>query len=317
MRGNEFAEFNAFVAIAERESFVKAAAFLKVTPSALSQSMRQLETRLGVRLLHRTTRSVSLTEAGRQLLDHLRPALDGLARAAEAINDFRETPSGTVRLTAPRIATELLIAPRLAEFRTCYPEIVLDISVEDKFVDLAKHGFDAGIRLGELLAKDMIASRIGPDRRFAAVASRSYLAKHGVPHSPHDLQKHECIRIKRPTTGVNRPWGFMDKGHTLEISVAGHLLVNDANLALAAALSGAGVALLAEDHVRPYLQSGRLVEMLEDYSWSRAGFFLYYSSRRNMSASLHALVSFLREPLQGATSSHNGTIIGSMSKNEG
>ncbi|WP_211474570.1 LysR substrate-binding domain-containing protein [Collimonas humicola] len=298
MRGNEFAEFNAFVAIAERESFVKAAAFLEVTPSALSQSMRQLETRLGVRLLHRTTRSVSLTEAGRQLLDHLRPALDGLARAAETINDFRETPSGTVRLSAPRVATELLIAPRLAEFRKYYPEIILDISVEDKFVDLAKHGYDAGIRQGELLAKDMIASRIGRDRRFAAVASRSYLAKHGVPHSPLDLQKHECIRIKRPTTEVNKPWVFMDKGHTLEISVTGHLLVNDANLALAAALSGAGIALLAEDHVRPHLQSGRLVEMLEDYSWSRAGFFLYYSSRRNMSASLHALVLFLREPLR-------------------
>lgn len=297
MRGNEFAEFTAFVAIAERSSFAKAAAFLEVTPSALSQAMRQLEARLGVRLLHRTTRSVSLTEAGRQLLDHLRPALDGLVKAKDAINHFRDAPSGTVRLTAPRVATEILIAPRLAEFRTRYPEIVLDISVEDKIVDLAKHGFDAGVRQGELLAQDMIATRISPERRFVTVASRSYIGKHGVPHSPIDLQKHECIRIKRPTTEINRPWVFVEKGHALEISVSGHLIVNDANLALTAALDGVGIATLAEDHVRPYLQSGRLLEVLEDYAWLRDGFFLYYSTRRNMSASLQILISFLREPL--------------------
>ncbi|MFZ6653969.1 LysR substrate-binding domain-containing protein [Undibacterium sp. TJN19] len=294
MRANEFAEFRAFVAIAERQSFAKAAAFLEVTPSALSQTMRQLETRLNVRLLHRTTRSVSVTQAGQQLLDHLRPVLEGLDNAVEAINDFRETPSGTVRLTAPRVATELMLAPRLAEFRLAFPQITLDISVEDKIVDLAKGRFDAGIRQGELLAQDMIAMRIGPDRRFVCVASKNYIAKNGMPHSPRDLQKHECIRIKRPTTEVHLPWSFMDKGQALEIAVSGHLIVNDASLALAAALGGAGISALAEDHARPYLQSGRLLEVLPDFATTRAGFHLYYSSRRHMTAALQALISFLR-----------------------
>ncbi|MFZ6778804.1 LysR substrate-binding domain-containing protein [Undibacterium sp. Ji83W] len=294
MRASEFAEFKAFVAIAERQSFARAAAFLEVTPSALSQVLRQLETRVGVRLLHRTTRSVSLTQAGQQLLDHLRPVLEGLEKATEAINDFRDTPAGTVRLTAPRVATELLLAPRLAEFRTAFPNIVLDISVEDKAIDLAKGRFDAGIRQGELLAQDMIAIKIGPERRFVCVASKSYIAKNGMPHTPRDLQKHECIRIKRPTTEVHVPWAFMDKGQALEIAVDGHLIVNDANLALAAALNGAGIAALAEDHVRPYLQSGRLQEVLPDFATTRAGFHLYYSSRRHMTAALQALISFLR-----------------------
>jgi len=294
VHASEFAEFKAFVAIAERLSFVKAAAFLEVTPSALSQSMRQLETRLDVRLLHRTTRSVSLTQAGQQLLDHLRPVLEGLDKAAEAINDFRDNPAGTVRLTAPRVATELLLAPRLAEFRQTYPSIVLDISVEDKTVDLAKGRFDAGIRQGELLARDMIAIKIGPERRFVRVASKAYVTRQGMPHSPRDLQKHECIRIKRPTSEVHIPWSFIDKGQTLEIAVDGHLIVNDASLALAAALSGAGIASLAEDHVRPYLQSGRLLEVLPDFATTRAGFHLYYSSRRHMTAALQALISFLR-----------------------
>jgi DNA-binding transcriptional LysR family regulator len=294
MRASEFAEFKAFVAIAERQSFARAAAFLEVTPSALSQVMRQLETRVGVRLLHRTTRSVSLTQAGQQLLDHLRPVLEGLEKATEAINDFRDTPAGTVRLTAPRVATELLLAPRLAEFHKTYPHIVLDISVEDKTVDLVKGRFDAGIRQGELLAQDMIAVSIGPERRFVCVAAKSYLSKNGMPHTPRDLQKHECIRIKRPSTEVHIPWNFMDKGQTLEIAVAGHLIVNDANLALAAALNGAGIAALAEDHVRPYLQSGRLQEVLPDFATMRAGFYLYYSSRRHMTAALQALIAFLR-----------------------
>ncbi|MFZ6713102.1 LysR substrate-binding domain-containing protein [Undibacterium sp. TC9W] len=294
MRASEFAEFKAFVAIAERQSFARAAAFLEVTPSALSQVMRQLETRVGVRLLHRTTRSVSLTQAGQQLLDHLRPVLEGLEKATEAINDFRDTPAGTVRLTAPRVATELLLAPRLAEFHKTYPHIVLDISVEDKTVDLAKGRYDAGIRQGELLAQDMIAVSIGPERRFVCVAAKSYLSKNGTPHTPRDLQKHECIRIKRPSTEVHIPWAFMDKGQSLEIAVTGHLIVNDANLALAAALNGAGIAALAEDHVRPYLQSGRLQEVLPDFATMRAGFYLYYSSRRHMTAALQALIAFLR-----------------------
>ncbi len=294
MRANEFAELKAFVAIAERQSFARAAAFLEVTPSALSQVMRQLESRLGVRLLHRTTRSVSLTQAGQQLLDHLRPVLEGLDRATESINDFRDTPAGTLRLTAPRVATELLLAPRLAEFRKAYPHIVLDISVEDKTVDLARGRYDAGIRQGELLAQDMIAISIGPERRFVCVAAKSYLTKTGTPHTPRDLQKHECIRIKRPTTEVQIPWSFVDKGQVVEIAVTGHLIVNDASLALAAALNGTGIAALAEDHVRPYLQSGRLQEVLPDFATTRAGFYLYYSSRRHMTAALQALIAFLR-----------------------
>ncbi|MFZ6875723.1 LysR substrate-binding domain-containing protein [Undibacterium sp. Di27W] len=294
MRASEFAEFRAFVAIAERQSFVRAAAFLEVTPSALSQSMRQLETRLDVRLLHRTTRSVSLTQAGQQLLDHLRPVLEGLEHAADAVNDFRETPTGTVRLTAPRVATELLLAPRLAEFRLAYPHIVLDISVEDKTIDLVKGRFDAGIRQGELLAQDMIATSIGPQRRFVCVASKAYITRHGMPHTPLDLQKHECIRIKRPSTELKLPWVFMDKGQPLDITVEGHLIVDDAGLALAAALNGAGIAALAEDYVSPYLQSGRLQEVLPDFASTRAGFYLYYSSRRHMTAALQALITFLR-----------------------
>ncbi|MFC5475445.1 LysR family transcriptional regulator [Paraherbaspirillum soli] len=296
MRGTEFAELSAFAAIAERASFAKAAAHLGVSASALSQSIRLLEERLGVRLLNRTTRSVSTTAAGERLLDQLRPALEGLARATDAINDFRETPTGVVRLTVPRVAADLLLVPRLAEFRARYPAITLDLAVEDKVTDIVKHRFDAGIRRGEMLDQDMVARRISPDRRFVAAAAPGYLASRGYPLMPRDLQSHDCICIRRPSSGAIAPWRFMENGQFLDVKVGGPLILSDAHVALGAALNGAGIVLLAEDHLQPYLDDGRLLPLLDAWCWARPGFFLYYPSQRQLSPALQALAEFLRPP---------------------
>lgn len=293
MRGSEFAELTAFVAIAERGNFSKAAATLGLSTSTLSQTIRSLEERLGVRLLNRTTRSVALTEAGERLLGQLHPALDEIVNAVESVNAFRDTPAGVLRLTVGSFAVGMVINPILAEFRAAYPDITLDIVVDDALTDVVGGHFDAGIRTGTRIERDMIAVRVSPDSRFIAVAAPSYLAAHRRPETMHDLRVHNCIRF-RQTTGALYPWEFEHGGEKVEVAVEGSLITNNVNLALQAALDGTGIGYMLEGYIASHLAEGRLVPLLEEWWWPYAGYHLFYPSRRQMPAKLKAFVAFLR-----------------------
>jgi DNA-binding transcriptional LysR family regulator len=295
MRGTEFAELAAFVAIADRSSFVKAAAALGVSTSSLSQTLRALEERLGVRLLNRTTRSVSLTEAGERLLGQVRPALEELGAAVEAINRFRDKPAGTLRLTSGSVAAKLLVMPLLGRFLAEYPEITLDIQVEDELVDIVSGRFDAGIRGGKWLERDMIAVRIGPESRVLAVASPRYLEGRTAPSSPQELHDHNCIRIV--WAGGPARWEFARGEEKIEISVEGSLVTNDVDILLRGALDGVGIAYMLEFYVAEHLAAGRLVPLLEEWAPSYAGYHIFYPSRRQMPAPLKAFIDFMRRTL--------------------
>jgi DNA-binding transcriptional LysR family regulator len=293
MRKLGFAEMTAFVAIAERSSFAKAAVHLGLSRSALSETMRGLEDKLGVRLLNRTTRSVGLTEVGERLLAELRPALASFEAAVESINTFRDKPAGHLRLTVPRPAAKEVIAPVLAAFLKAYPAITLEIVTDSGLTDIVRDRFDAGIRPGHRLEQDMIAVRVGEDARPTVVASPDYLRAHAHPKVPADLQAHNCIR-RRFASGVMAPWAFEKRGKSLEVMVKGTLIVSDGDLALRAALDGAGIARLPITSVEAYIAHKRLVPLLQDWTPRSVGFFLYYPSRRQMPAALQALVDFLK-----------------------
>ncbi|WP_395841435.1 LysR family transcriptional regulator [Archangium violaceum] len=294
MRGSEFAELAAFVAVAEERSFRRAAARLGMMPSTLSHSLRALETRLGVRLLHRTTRSVSPTEAGERLLSQLTPAFGDIARAVETVNDFRGRPAGTVRLNVPRMAAMMVLAPMLGRFAQAYPEVTLEVAVEDGFVDIVDRRFDAGIRLGEHVGREMISVRVSPDMRTAIVGSPAYFREHAPPRTPSDLKKHRCIGYRHISSGVVYRWELERAGETHTLAVSGPLVIDDPDLMTAAALEGVGLAYAVEAHVTDHLQQGRLIRVLEDWSPSFPGFFLYYPSRRHIPAALRALIEMLK-----------------------
>jgi DNA-binding transcriptional LysR family regulator len=283
----------AFAAVAERRSFARAAATLGVSRSALSETIRALETRLGVRLLNRTTRSVAPTEAGERLLAQVRPLLADFAAALDSIGTFRDKPAGTLRLTVAPPAASSLLGPLLARFLAQYPAIQLEVSVDSALVDIVAERFDAGIRPGERLERDMISIRVTDELRVITVAAPSYLARHPRPAAPHDLEAHDCIRI-RIDAGVLLPWLFEKKGKRLEVAVRGSLIVNDRDLALRAALDGAGLLQLPADEAQPLVAANRLVPLLEDWSLRLSGFFLYHSSRRQVPPALQALIDFLR-----------------------
>lgn len=293
MRGAEFAELMAFVAIADRGSFVKGAAVLGVSTSTLSQTIRTLEERLGVRLLNRTTRSLALTDAGKRLIARVRPALEELGTAIEVINDFRDTPAGMLRLNVSSCATGMVIAPVIGRFRAEYPAITLDITVDDSLIDIVGGRFDAGVRPARHIPRDMIALRISPESRLIAIASPDYLATHPRPKTPKDLHAHNCIGL-RQTTGALYRWGFEKAGEELEVSVEGSLITNGVDLMVRAALDGVGIGYMLEDYVAPLVAEGRLVAVLEDWSLRFSGFHIYYPSRRQMPASLKAFIQFLR-----------------------
>jgi len=288
----EFAQFQVFLEVAERQSFARAAAHLGVTRSSVSQSVKQLELRLNTRLLNRTTRSVAPTAAGERLMHELQPALRTLRQAAASVLESQERAAGSLRLTVSRVAADLFLGPRLAAFNREYPHITLEISVEDKMIDIIKHRFDAGIRRGELIERDMIARRLTPDARYLAVASPEYIAANGVPAKPQDLRHHACIQIRRRLKETLPTWQFRDQGVDLEVRVGGKLVVDDARLALRAALDGGGIVRLAEDYVRDELASGRLEPLLARHSPLRPGLFLYYPGRKG-GAALQALCDFL------------------------
>jgi DNA-binding transcriptional LysR family regulator len=309
MRGSDYAELRAFAAIVEHGSFAKAAAQLGISPSALSQTIRGLETRLGVRLLNRTTRSVAPTEAGGRLLARLQPALADLDAAVTDVATMRDTPSGTLRINSTRIAALHHLGPLIGPFLNAYPDITLDIVVEDRLVDIVGGRFDAGVRLGEMVEKDMVAVKLGGELRMMVVGSPTYLARAGRPKTPRDLQSHRCINFRWPTDGSLYRWEFERGTEKLEVLGAGPLLINEPELALAAALDGVGLAYLFEHHVGPHVAAGRLVHLLKEWSPPFPGFYLYYPGRRQMPPPLRAFIDFIaqRRGKSGRHASSNGT----------
>ena len=300
MRGSEYAELTAFVAVAEHQSFSRAAARLGVSPSALSQTIRHLEERLGARLLNRTTRSVALSKAGERLLAKVRPSMSELDAAVAEVRASRGTPSGTLRINAPSVAASRYLGPLLAPFHGAYPDVVLEVVVQEALTDIVAGQFDAGIRLGEKLARDMVAVKLGGELELAAVASPGYAARHGLPKTPRELHAHRCINWRLASTGATYRWEFEKNGRELEVAVEGPLVVNDMSLLVQAALDGLGIAYTIEEEVRPWLEAGRLVRVLKDWSPRFPGFYLYYPSGRQVPAPLRALLDFLKLRRPGA-----------------
>ncbi len=280
--------------VARHASFRGAARELGIAPSAVSHAVAALEGRLGVRLLSRTTRSVAPTEEGLHLLERLAPALAEIDRAVEAAFESREKPAGNLRLTVPRTAAHLALGPRLAAFAKAWPDISLDVTIDDRFTDMVAGGFDAGIRLGESLQPDMIAVPISPPMRSALVAAPSFLKTLGaLPAHPRDLLRHPCIRF-RFSSGVIYRWEMEKDGEVHELAVNGSLILDDNNLITRAALDGAGFAFVFEGYVGQALADGRLVRLLEDWCPPFDGFHVYYPSRRQMRPALRAFIDFFR-----------------------
>lgn len=297
MEKQEFAELSAFLAVVRHGTFARGALHLGVSPSALSQTIRRLEGRLGVRLLNRTTRSVSTTAAGERLATRLGPALAELDASVHALAEERDVTTGIVRINAPKLVALRMLGPHLAKFHAAYPGIVLDVTTDDTYTDIVAHRFDIGIRLGESLSKDMVAVRIGPDLRMAAVASPGYLKKHGTPRAPNDLKAHACINWRRPSSGAIYRWELERRGRSFSIEVDGPIVTNDPAVMLAAALQGLGIAYLSDAEVAEHVERGRLVQVLAPWSPRFEGFFLYYPHRQPLGSPARAFVEFFRKAL--------------------
>jgi DNA-binding transcriptional LysR family regulator len=300
MREDTTAALRAFQAIARHASFTRAAAELEVTPSALSQTLRQLEERLGVRLLQRTTRHVGLTEAGQDFLARIAPALATIDDAVEALRQHGDRPAGTLRLTTAQVLVPSLIEPMLADFLRAYPDIRVDVRVDAALNDLVSEGLDAGIRLGERLERDMVALPLGGTQRAVVVASPGYLARHGRPKEPKSLATHRCIRQRFAPGGAIYRWEFCTRGRWFEIDVDGPLVTNDAPLTVRAALDGIGLVHTLEYYVRDHLAAGRLEAVLDAWLPPFDGFYLYYPSRYQVPPKLRAFIDFLRAWLAGS-----------------
>lgn len=294
MRRDQLGSLAAFLAVAEHRSFTRAGAKLGTSQSALSHTVRGLEAGLGLRLLTRTTRSVALTEAGERLAATLRPAFDDIDAKLAALTELREKPAGTIRITASYHAADTILWPTLARLLPDSPDIRVELSIDSALTDIVTARFDAGVRLGEQVAKDMIAVRIGPDLRMAVVGAPSYLARHPAPHTPHDLTRHACINLRLPTSGGLYAWEFEQDGRALHVRVDGPLVLNDVPLILQAAAGGFGLAYVMEDRAAPWIASGRLVRVLADWCPPFAGYHLYYPSRRQMAPAFALLVAALR-----------------------
>jgi DNA-binding transcriptional LysR family regulator len=292
-RGN-LADLNAFVAVADRLSFRAAATQLGVTPSALSHSLRQLEARLGVRLLNRTTRSVSVTDAGLRLLARLRPAIGEIAGALEDLNQERQRPMGRLRIHAIQIAAAVVIAPIWARFLSTYPEVHLELAINDTPVDIVAKGFDAGIAPRDRVPADMIAVRVMGPLKVAVVGAPTYFARRRPPRTPDDLAQHSCIQFRSAGDGAEFAWPFERNRKSRRISVDGRVMVNNGYLAVRAAVDGLGIAYTLEAMAEPYLRSGQLVRVLDEWSPSFGGLFLYYSGRRQVPAALRAFIDMAR-----------------------
>jgi DNA-binding transcriptional LysR family regulator len=290
---DDLSVLSAFLTVAEERSFTRAAKRLNISTSGLSQAIRKLEEQIGVRLLTRTTRSVSPTDAGEQLLAHLRPALGDIRTTLTNLSGLQSRPVGRVRLLVPRLAAKAVVAPKLGRFARDYPEVELDVTTDDSRMDLVAAGFDAGIQFGEFIARDMVAVRVSPDLRPAIVGAPAYFASHPRPASPRDLLQHRCIRFRHRGESVYK-WE-LDKGdESLEIAVHGSLILDELDLLIQAAVDGAGLAWVAEDRVAAHLAKGTLVRVLEDWCPPFPGFFLYYPSRKQQPAALAAVIETFR-----------------------
>ncbi|MFC4763541.1 LysR family transcriptional regulator [Dyella koreensis] len=281
-----------FLAVARHRSFRAAAVELEVTPSAISHSIKSLEQRLAVRLFNRTTRSVSLTDAGERLAAKLRPAMTSIMEAMQEVDDFRQEPSGTVRINASEGAIRLVLQPVLARFLRTYPRVHLDIVSDGRLGDIVADGFDAGIRLAEAVPQDMIAVPLHGSVRFAAVASPDYFGRRGRPIAPQDLYKHDCIRFRFESGALYR-WEFERRGHTERIDVSGPLTLTDQPLMVDAAMDGIGIAFVPDHLAAEALHDGRLERVLDDWCPSFPGLCLYYSGHRHVSSGLRALIAML------------------------
>ncbi len=292
-RGN-LDQLVAFVAVARERSFTNAAAKLGISQSALSHTIRELEERLGVRLLTRTTRSVSPTGAGERLLHNVGPRFDEIEAELAAITELRKKPAGRIRITATEYAADAILLPKLAKLLREYPDIKIEIIIDYGLTDIAAQQFDAGVRSGEQVAKDMIAVRIGPDMRMAVVGAPSYFKGRSEPKKPQDLINHNCITLRLPTHGGLYAWEFEKGGRELRVRVEGQLTYNTTGQMLTAALAGLGLTYVPEGLVQPHLAKGRLKRVLEDWCLPYSGYHLYYPSRRQSSAAFALFVDALR-----------------------
>lgn len=293
MKKPDITELNAFAEVATLRSFRKAAEVLELSPSTVSHLMRRLEARVGVRLLHRTTRSVAPTQAGGRLLGRLRPVLEELRGALGEVDDFRDRPTGRVRVNAPEQGVRLLLREVVPMLQKKFPDIELDLVTEGRLVDIVKEGFDAGVRLSGTIPRDMIAIQLGGQARGIAVASPRYLTRHKRPQTPDDLQSHECIRVRLPN-GKLLAWEFEKRGQTLAIEVPGKLILNQESLMIEAALAGLGVAYVFESSVRDALKARRLTSLLDDWCPGFPGAFLYYPGNSNVPSALRAFIDTVK-----------------------
>jgi DNA-binding transcriptional LysR family regulator len=293
MKLNQMDGLMAFWKVAERRGFTAAAAELEVSPSALSQAIRQLEARLGVRLLNRTTRSVSLTEAGEAYLARVGPALGQVVEAGEELNVLQGRPAGVLRLNAARISTAMVLQPLLAGFLQENPHIQLELTNDEGFVDIVEKGFDAGVRMGESLHRDMVAVPLGGPITVAVVASPDYLRRHPAPRHPDELAQHNCVRFRFAGNGAIYKWEFDVEGRTVEYEIKGSLTISDTLFGVEAALEGIGLAYTFEQLALPHLRAKRLKRVLVPFSPTFPGFYLYYPSRRNQPTKLKALIEYV------------------------
>lgn len=292
MKLNQLDGLVAFWKVAEHRGFSAAAAVLEVSPSALSQAIRQLEGRLGVRLLNRTTRSISLTEAGEAYLLKIAPALGDVLNAGEELNALQGRPSGVLRISAARVSIAMVLQPLLAGFMKAYPDVHIELSSDEGYVDIVERGFDAGIRLGESVQKDMVAIPLGGPVAAAVVGSPAYFKQHPVPRHPSDLVDHNCVRFRFSGSGAIHKWEFTADGRTVEYEIGGRLTISDSLFALDAALDGLGLAYIFEQLALPHIRTKKLTRVLSEYSPTFPGFHLYYPSRRQQPAKLKALVEY-------------------------
>jgi DNA-binding transcriptional LysR family regulator len=289
MRQGALDGVEAFLNVAKHRSFRRASAELGVTPSAISQAVRTLETRIGAALFTRTTRSVGLTEAGERFLARAKPAFEELIAAGETARELGQRPAGLLRLAVPRAAVSILLEPLLASFCEAYPGVEVEIAASEELVDLAKGGFDAGVRMGQFIANDMVAVRLSPPFRFIVVGSPAYLSRRGRPLRPDDLREHACLRLRR-SSGALALWSLNDGNQALEIAVSGPLIANDYPTMLGAAIEGVGLAQVPEPVASASIKAGKLVPVLQTCAPTIPGVFLYYPSQRNMLPKLRAFI---------------------------
>jgi DNA-binding transcriptional LysR family regulator len=295
MRQDQLDGLVAFVAVAEEKGFSAAAVKLGLTPSAVSQSVRNLEQRLGVALFNRTTRSISLTEAGARYLERVKPCIYELTAATDELGGANDRPAGLLRLNVPRSGFMIAVQPVLRGFLHAYPEITIEVAIENALVDIVGRGFDAGIRYGDLLEQDMVAVKIGPPILANIVASPDYLSRRGTPKEPRDLLDHDCILFRHVSTGQIERWQFSDDGKDFELAVAGRLIVNDSAALVQAALDGIGVAYMINGYIDRFIEDGRLVRLLTEQSPVLPGLNLYYPDRRRVPPKLRAFIDYLRD----------------------